>query len=92
MNRLLAATAVVGLLAAAPAFADSTDANSTGGKPSSSSTGTDPAAKNDKAMESTSGSSGASMGSSGMSKEMPGASDSKKTDSSLSTNGNKPKQ
>jgi hypothetical protein len=92
MKSLIAASAALALFAAAPAFADSTDANSTGGKPSTGAqTGTTPAAKNMKADEST-GSSGSSTGSSGMSKDMPGASDSKKTDSSLSTNGNKPKQ
>ena len=39
-----------------------------------------------------SGASGTSTGTSGTSKELPGASDSKKPDNSLSTDGAKPKQ
>ncbi len=92
MKSIMAATAAVALFAAAPAFADSTDANSSGGKPASSANPTtnSPAAKNDKAYDST----GASAGLSGTSDEkpLPGAADSTKPDSSLSTNGNKPKQ
>jgi hypothetical protein len=91
MKPLLAATAAIALFATAPAFAADVDANSTGGKPSTGTeTGNTPAAKNEKSYDST----GTSTGTSGTATErqMPGASDSTKPDSSLSTNGNKMKQ
>jgi hypothetical protein len=94
MKPLLAATAAVALMAAAPAFAADTDvnANATGGKPSTGTdTGTNPTAKNEKASSSTGASTGMS-GSAPASKQLPGASDSTKPDSSLSSEGNKMKQ
>ncbi|RUO97360.1 hypothetical protein [Hyphomicrobium sp.] len=94
MKTLISTAAAIALFAA-PAFAadTNTNPNSTGGKPSASSNpSTDSAAKNEKAYNST-GNSGSSTGASGASdQQMPGASDSTKPDSSLSTNGNKMKQ
>jgi hypothetical protein len=92
MKTLLAASAAIALFTV-PVFAADADVNaqSTGGKPSSSANpSTNSAAKNEKAYEST----GASAGTTGTSdsKQLPGASDSAKPDSSLSTNGNKMKQ
>jgi opacity protein-like surface antigen len=84
----LAATSLA-LLAGPVMAADSSESNAQGAKPSTGvDAGTNAAAKNEKAQ----GSTGASTGSSGTSTQMPGAADSTKPDSSLSTNGNKMKQ
>jgi hypothetical protein len=93
------ATAALATLLAVPAFAQTNaPADTTQGKPSSGPTTTQPATPNNEKMTpsgpTNSGASGTSSGSSGTSKELPGASDSMKPDSSLSTNGatSKPKQ
>jgi opacity protein-like surface antigen len=90
MKSLLTAAASLALLTSPVIAADaSPDANAQGAKPSTGvDAGTSPASKNEKAQ----GSTGDSTGMSGSSTQMPGASDSTKPDSSLSTNGNKAKQ
>lgn len=97
MKPFLAAGLAITLFSIAPAFAAENDPNASTGKPGSSSNPT-PGADNGNMNSSgstsmgTAGSSaGSSAGTSG-SRQMPGASDSAKPDSSLSTNGNKRKQ
>jgi hypothetical protein len=91
MIRILAAVAVATLLAV-PAFA--ADTAPQGGKPASSSNPTPTPSKSvgPNTGSTSTGASGTSTGTSGESKDVPGASDSKKPDNSLSTNGSTPKQ
>lgn len=92
MKIAFVAIAVAALCVATPALA--ADTAPQGGKPGSSSNPT-PSPSKSVAPNNTStnsGASGSSTGASGQSKEIPGASDSKKPDSSLSTEGTKPKQ
>ena len=95
MKKILIASAVVALFAAAPVIAAENTPTATG-KPGASSQPAPPSegqtGKDTGSM--SSGASGASMGTSGTgtSKDLPGSSDSKKKDSSLSTNGSSPKQ
>jgi hypothetical protein len=70
MKSLLAGSAALAIVAVTPALADSVDANSTGGKPSSTDVGNNPAAKNIKSWESTP-SSGASSGEAGRADQEP---------------------
>jgi hypothetical protein len=92
MKTVLVAAAVAALFAATPALA--VDTAPQGGKPGTSSNPTPSPSKSvgPSGTSTTSGSSGSSTGAIGQSKEIPGASDSKKSDSSLSTEGTKPKQ
>lgn len=93
MKKLLVASAVVALFAAGPVIAAENTPTGTG-KPSSSAQPTPPAegqmGKDTGSMNTDAN--GTSTGATGMSKDMPGSSDSKKKDSSLSTNGSAPKQ
>jgi opacity protein-like surface antigen len=90
--KILAAVALAVLLAAPAAFA--ADTAPQGGKPASSSNPTPTPSKSvgPHTDSMSTGASGTSTGTSGESKDMPGASDSKKPDNSLSTNGSTPKQ
>ena len=92
MKKIIAVSAAIALFAVAPAFA--ADTAPQGGKPASSSNPTPTPSKsvgpNTGSM--STGASGSSTGTSGELKDMPGASDSKKSDNSLSTNGSTPKQ
>ena len=97
MKKILIASAIAALFAAAPAIAEDMTPAATG-KPSASGQPTPPTNPNANVGSDTgsmsSGANGASMGTSGSgtSKDLPGSSDSKKKDSSLSTNGSAPKQ
>jgi hypothetical protein len=91
MKTVLIAAAVAAL-AAAPALA--ADPAPQGGKPGSSSNPTPTPSKSvgpNNNASTNAGASGSSTGATGQSKELPGAADSKKPDSSLSTEGTKPK-
>ncbi len=95
MRKILIASTIAALCAATAAIAAENTPTATG-KPGASSQPTPPTeGQMDKDTGSmSSGSSGASTGSSGTgtAKDLPGSSDSKKKDSSLSTNGSAPKQ
>jgi hypothetical protein len=94
MKKILVASAIAALFAATPVIAaDNTPAAT--GKPGASSQPTPPTEGQMGSDKGSMGSNanGSSMGTTGnMSKDMPGSADSKKKDSSLSTNGAAPKQ
>jgi hypothetical protein len=93
MKSLLAGIAAITMLISmAPAFAAENDPNASTGKPGSSSNPTPSGHSDANPPPSTESTAGPSAAAPGTSREMPGASDSAKPDSSLSTNGNKPKQ